>query len=82
MDGGIGFRDLTALYLALLAKQGWRLMTNPSSLASLVQPALIFEKGLGLLREIQQVYAKRNVPSYSNKLMWSQVLLRQAYFLT
>ncbi|KAL6206777.1 hypothetical protein ACLB2K_024023 [Fragaria x ananassa] len=31
-EGGIGFRDLHAHNLALLSKQGWRLVKNPSSL--------------------------------------------------
>lgn len=30
--GGIGFRDLTKFNIVLLAKQGWKLITNPLSL--------------------------------------------------
>jgi hypothetical protein len=33
---GMGFRDLHAFNLALLGKQGWRLMTSPNSLCAQV----------------------------------------------
>lgn len=38
-QGGLGFLDLRAFNLALLAKQGWRLLTNPDSLLARVLEA-------------------------------------------
>lgn len=33
---GMGFRDLAKFNIALIAKQGWRLITNPDSLLAQV----------------------------------------------
>lgn len=42
--GGLGFRDPSCLNLALLAKQGWRLITNEGSLVQRVLKAKYFSK--------------------------------------
>ena len=51
--GGLGFKDLRAMNLALLGKQCWRLATNSSSLFYKVFKGKYFRLGKILLAELE-----------------------------
>jgi len=42
VHGGMGFKDLSAFNLAMLAKQGWKFLTEPNSLVSRIFKARYF----------------------------------------
>ena len=45
LNGGMGFRNLRAFNLAMLAKQGWRLISNPNSLVAQLYKAKYYPHG-------------------------------------
>ncbi|XP_075659081.1 putative mitochondrial protein AtMg00310 [Castanea sativa] len=45
LEGGIGFRNLQAFNLAMLAKQGWRPLSNPYSLIARIYKARYYPHG-------------------------------------
>ncbi|CAM8958980.1 unnamed protein product [Rhodiola kirilowii] len=61
--GGLGFRDLRLMNLALLAKQGWRVLTKPNLLVSKVFKARYFPNDhmLGAAVGTRPSYAWRGI---------------------
>ncbi|KAK5817794.1 hypothetical protein PVK06_022722 [Gossypium arboreum] len=63
--GGLGYRSFVKFNLALLAKQGWRLIENPKSLLTQNLRAKYFPNSDFLNSEL------RNSPSYTRKSIWA-----------
>ena len=74
IEGGLGFRDLRAFNLALLAKQGWCLQTHTSSLVHRVFKAKYFPEGDFLTATLgsSPLYAWRSI-------MAAQKIVQQGY---
>jgi hypothetical protein len=60
--GGMGFRDLQLFHLALLGKQGWRLITAPNSLCAQVLSSWYYPNG-GL--HSMEIYKEQSI--FSNR---------------
>ena len=60
LEGGMGFRDIQFFNLAMLAKQGWRMLSNPSSLMAHLYKANYYPNG-------DVLNASLGSPSYAYK---------------
>lgn len=71
-EGGLGFRNLSHLNKALLAKQVWRIMANPNSLVARILKARYFKH-----TDIMEATLGSN-PSYIwRSLLWSKDIIRK-----
>ncbi|WJX28566.1 hypothetical protein P8452_17266 [Trifolium repens] len=70
-EGGLGFRDFQSFNMAMVAKQGWNLMSNPSSLVARVYKARYFPQTSLLDSNLG------NNPSFAWRSIWRarQVLI-------
>ncbi|KAL0016932.1 hypothetical protein SO802_004001 [Lithocarpus litseifolius] len=59
--GGIGFQNLQAFNLAMLAKQGWQILTNPDTLMARVYKAFPFDDVLNSKKGSNPSYAWRSI---------------------
>lgn len=72
--GGMGFRDISSFNQALVAKQGWRLIQNPESLAARIMKARYFREGNFLNA------STGSNPSYIwRSLLWGRQVILKGY---
>ena len=72
--GGMGFRDISSFNQALVAKQGWRLIQNPKSLAARIMKARYFRKGNFFTASTS------SNPSYIwRSLLWGRQVILKGY---
>ncbi|CAJ2652454.1 unnamed protein product [Trifolium pratense] len=68
--GGLGFRDLHSFNLAMIAKQGWKIMTNPNTLVAKIFKARYFPNSSFFESKIG------HNPSYAWRGLWkSRIIL-------
>nr|DAD25053.1 TPA_asm: hypothetical protein HUJ06_026517 [Nelumbo nucifera] len=71
-EGGMGFRDMQAFNLAMLAKQGWNILSKPDALVCRVFKAKYFPRGDFLAAQCG------HNPTYTWKSIWhSRIVLEK-----
>nr|KYP42577.1 hypothetical protein KK1_036020 [Cajanus cajan] len=65
LEGGLGFKNLSAFNLAMLSKQAWRFLSNPNSLISRIYQEKYYPEGSFLNASLG------HNPSYTWKSLWS-----------
>lgn len=70
-SGGLGFRDLESFNMALLAKQGWRIVQYPDSLVARIYKEKYFSRSTFLETPLGKT------PSYAWRSIWNSKKLLQ-----
>ncbi|PNY08539.1 ribonuclease H [Trifolium pratense] len=76
-QGGMGFRDIRAFNEALLAKQGWRILTEPNSLVAKILKAKYFPHG----NFLQATQGKKSSYSWQSIQKASWILKKGCFWL-